>query len=56
MDRDFYSLNICAFGAVLAVPIAEDAAVDAILFEDELVRSICVFRWDAGKDGETLCC
>lgn len=39
-------------GTVLTVPLAGSVAVDAILFEDDLVRSICVSRWDADKDGE----
>ncbi len=39
-------------GTILTVPLARGVAVDAILFEDELVKSICVSRWDTDKDGE----
>ena len=39
-------------GTVLTVPLAGEVALDVILFEDDLVKSICVSRWDTDKDGE----
>ncbi len=39
-------------GTVLTVPLVGNVVVDAILFEDELVKSICISRWDVDNDGE----
>lgn len=51
MDEEYAYFTLID-GTVLTVPLAGGVAVDAILFEDELVKSICVSRWDTDKDGE----
>ena len=47
-----YAYFTLSDGTVLTVPLVGKVSVDVILFEDELVKSICVSRWDTDKDGE----
>lgn len=49
---DAYVYFTLSDGTVLVVPLAETAVVDVIPFEDDLVRSICLSRWDTDHDGE----
>lgn len=49
---DEYAYFTLIDGTVLTVPLAGEVALDVILFEDDLVKSICVSRWDTDKDGE----
>lgn len=49
---DEYAYFTLIDGTVLTVPLVGEGAVDVILFEDDLVKSICVSRWDTDKDGE----
>lgn len=49
---DEYAYFTLIDGTVFTVPLVGAVAVDVILFEDDLVKSICVSRWDTDKDGE----
>lgn len=51
MDGEYVYITLND-GTVLTVPLAGTVAVDAILFEDDLVKSVCVTRWDTDGNGE----